>query len=283
MANKQFKDSFFRHIFRNLDELVSLHKALYDDKIAESDVVFTTLDNILLDRLKNDLSYVVQNRRFMLFEHQSSINLNMPMRFAMYFSESLKHLIPNAKAMYQTNLIHFPTPFFAVLQMGNPNGQDHTVLHLSDSFLEPQAPEDRRLELLVDVFNIDYSPERPILHKCPTLNGYSYFINEVEIRRNANYSTDQAIREAVEVCRERNILRRYLDAEYEEVKNMVTLQYNEKEAQQFWREEGREEERDTTALDMLRDNLPLDMIMKYSRLTMERIQELGRTHGIAMY
>ena len=70
---------------------------------------------------------------------------------------------------------------------------------------------------------------------------------------------------------------------------MVTLQYNEKEAQQFWREEGREEgredgrkeERDTTALDMLRDNLPLDMIMKYSRLTMERIQELGRTHGIA--
>ena len=32
---------------------------------------------------------------------------------------------------------------------------------------------------------------------------------------------------------------------------------------------GRNEERDATALDMLRDHLPLEMIMKYSRLTME--------------
>ena len=237
VANPQFKDSFFRHIFRQPDELVLLHQALYGDKVAESDITLITLENILLDRLKNDLSYVVQNRRFILCEQQSTINLNMPMRFAMYFSESLKHLIPNAKAMYQTTLIRFPTPFFGVLQMGNTDGQDHNVLRLSSSFIEPQVPEDVRLELLVDVFNIDYSPERAILKKCPTLKDYSYFISEIDIRRKAGFPLDQAIRETVELCREANILRRYLDKEYEEVKNMVTLQYNEEEARQFWRQE----------------------------------------------
>ena len=232
MANHQFKDSFFRHIFRQPDELASLHEALYGEEVTAGDIEFNAMEDILLDRLKNDLSYLVKNRRIILCEHQSTINLNMPLRFAMYFGDSLKHLIPNARAMYQSKLISIPAPFFGVLQMGNPEGQDHTVLRLSTAFIEQ---DDIRLELLVDVFNIDYSPERPILQKCPSLMGYSFFINEIEQRRKAGISTDQAIREAVEVCRERNILRRYLDEEYEEVKNMVTLQYNEDEARQFWR------------------------------------------------
>ena len=40
--------------------------------------------------------------------------------------------------------------------------------------------------------------------------------------------------------------------------------------------EGRLEERTSIALDMLRDNEPIDKIIKYSHLTPERISELAQ-------
>lgn len=41
------------------------------------------------------------------------------------------------------------------------------------------------------------------------------------------------------------------------------------------REEGRMEERTSTAIDMLRDNEPMEKIVKYSHLPEERIKELA--------
>ena len=42
------------------------------------------------------------------------------------------------------------------------------------------------------------------------------------------------------------------------------------------RTEGLDEARTTTALDMLRDNEPIEKIIKYSHLPLERIEELAQ-------
>ena len=39
---------------------------------------------------------------------------------------------------------------------------------------------------------------------------------------------------------------------------------------------GRDEERTSTAMEMLRDNEPMDKIIKYSRLSQQRIEELSK-------
>ena len=43
------------------------------------------------------------------------------------------------------------------------------------------------------------------------------------------------------------------------------------------REEGRKEERESTAVDMLRDHMDVKKIMKYTKLPPERIAELAET------
>ena len=48
------------------------------------------------------------------------------------------------------------------------------------------------------------------------------------------------------------------------------------------REEALKEERERTVLDMLSDHLPLKSIIKYSKLSVDRVMEIANSHGIAI-
>ncbi|WP_074816144.1 hypothetical protein [Selenomonas ruminantium] len=54
------------------------------------------------------------------------------------------------------------------------------------------------------------------------------------------------------------------------------MQNLQEEGRAEGRLEGRLEERTSLALDMLRDKKPIEEIIKYSRLTPERIKELAK-------
>ena len=240
MSNHQYKDSLLRHIMNRPETAASLYRALYDDDtVTAADIELVTLDNILMDRLKNDLSFVARNHRVCLLEHQSTANDNMPLRFALYLSELLRHLLPNNQAMYHRKLIKIPAPGFVVLQQGNPHAPDHDVKLLSEAFMEPSDA----LELKVDVFNIDYRPGRAILEKCPPLRDYSFFIGKVDEYLAQGINRDSAIKKALLFCKDNGVLWSYIQDTYEEVISMVTLRYDEAEAHEAYREEGRLEGR----------------------------------------
>ncbi len=73
----------------------------------------------------------------------------------------------------------------------------------------------------------------------------------------------------------RNLITDIKHQEKERVSYM-TYEMKMQEARNDGKEEGLIESSTQTALDMLRDNEPIEKIIKYSRLPLERIQELAK-------
>ena len=249
MANREYKDSLFRFLFHKPSALCSLYEAIRPGtSLSAKDIHPNTLDSILMDRIKNDISFLAFGQYIVLFGHQSTWSCNIPLRCLWYISELYRHMIPNKKAMYREKIIQVPAPQFFVFHIGDNERPDKTTLHLSEAFLAPSSC----MELSVTVLNITYDPNRPILKKCSLLHDYSFFVNEVETHyKKEHMPLDAAIRQSMDYCYRSGILSEFIDTHYEEVINMVTLWYDEKEAREYWREEaledgrekGREEER----------------------------------------
>ncbi len=79
--NYKHKDRLFIFLFSNeahkdwtLNLYNAINKSHYDDSEAIS---FNTLDDFLYMGMKNDVSFII-NGQINLYEHQSSINPNMP-------------------------------------------------------------------------------------------------------------------------------------------------------------------------------------------------------------
>lgn len=51
----------------------------------EDDLVITTMEDVIYIGMKNDLSFIIINE-LNLYEHQSTINENMPLRGLLYFA-----------------------------------------------------------------------------------------------------------------------------------------------------------------------------------------------------
>ena len=84
-ANRNFKSSVFTHLFREYGKEYELYNAIAPGSFPpDTPVKDVTLSNVLyMDRV-NDLSFVLGNKLIVFFEHQSTINKNMPLRDLIY-------------------------------------------------------------------------------------------------------------------------------------------------------------------------------------------------------
>jgi len=107
-ANKKYRDSVFTLLFSEKQKLIELYNAIegtnYPDDV---DLEITTLEDVLYMNRKNDISFTIGGKYVVLLEHQSSINLNMPLRFLIYIARVYEKLIDN-KAIYKERMIKIP-------------------------------------------------------------------------------------------------------------------------------------------------------------------------------
>ena len=83
-------------------------------------------------------------------------------------------------------------------------------------------------------------------------------------------------------------MKEFLQEHESEVIDMVNFEWNQKDFEEAVREEGweqgaaqgREEEKSAFILGMLKEKLPLETIARVSKMSVERIQELGRMHSL---
>ena len=235
-AKNNYRDSLFRKYFEHPDKLAALHELLTGIPTAEQNVEIKTLKSVLFNRLKNDISFKVGDRFIVLFEHQSTINPNMPARMLLY-SAMLYRKMLSKESIYSKKLIQLPAPEFYVLYNGKEPWTDNSKLYLSSAFAENQ----HNLELVVTVRNIRYNKDNEFLQKYKPLHDYSFFVYDVEQRVASGDSLANAIRSATDYCINHNIMRDYLSANYEEVFEMMSLRWNEKDAKKYWQKEAREE------------------------------------------
>ena len=235
-AKNNYRDSLFRKYFEHPDKLAALHELLTGIPTAEQNVEIKTLKSVLFNRLKNDISFKVGDRFIVLFEHQSTINPNMPARMLLY-SAMLYRKMLSKESIYSKKLIPLPAPEFYVLYNGKEPWTDNSKLYLSSAFAENQ----HNLELVVTVRNIRYNKDNELLQKYKPLHDYSFFVYDIEKRVASGDSLADAIRSATDYCINHNIMRDYLLVNYEEVFEMMSLRWNEKDAKKYWQKEAREE------------------------------------------
>jgi predicted transposase/invertase (TIGR01784 family) len=84
----------------------------------------------------------------------------------------------------------------------------------------------------------------------------------------------------------------FLTERSKEVYDMVSFKWDADMAKEVWQEEamqkgmqqgieqGLEKGLEKTALEMLRDKVDMNSIAKYTKLSLEKLNELGRLHGL---
>ena len=236
ITNKEVKSSAFAAYFGEPGNAARLFEALEPGvKVLPEEIDFTTLNGVLFMARKNDLAFTVKKKVLVISEHQATINLNMPLRDAIYYGRNMEKLI-EPKALYRKQRIPLPTPEFYVFYNGNDDYPAEEILRLSDSYLE--KTEEPMLDLTVKVININFPENHPILERCRPLYEYSWFIQRIKDCQKAGRNRDEAIVQAIKDCLEAGMMADFLAEHGSEAVNMLYTEFNMEDALEVRFEEG---------------------------------------------
>lgn len=116
-VNRKYKDTLFRALFSERKHLLSLYNAVNETNYTnEEDLEINTLENVIYLKMKNDISFLF-GFSLNLYEHQSSVNPNMPLRDLFYVADLLQKIVKD-KNLYSSCLVGIPTPKFVMFYNG---------------------------------------------------------------------------------------------------------------------------------------------------------------------
>lgn len=241
-ARRNYKDSLFRMIFREKKELLSLYNAIngtaYEDP---EELVVTTIEDVLYMGCKNDISFLIKNV-MNLYEHQSSVNPNMPLRGLIYVSMLYQGYIEqNNLDIYSSALLKIPAPRYLVFYNGTKEEPDRLELRLSDSFIKKEDPP--ALECRAVMLNINYGHNQELMKACRKLYEYSVFVEAIRRRLSTGLKLRAAMDLAIEDCIHSDILKEFLLKHRGEVRQMILTEYNQERHEKTLLEEGRQQGR----------------------------------------
>lgn len=165
--------------------------------------------------VRNDAAFIV-DASLSVYEHQSSICPNMPVRCLIYFTNILERMIKD-RNIYGRSLVKIPIPKFVVFYNGEEKQPEQYEMKLSDAF--ERKVDDPELELTCRVYNINHGHNQKLLQCCPVLKEYMIFIDYVrKYHKQEGYENlETAINLAINRCIEENVLRDFLKEHRSEV------------------------------------------------------------------
>ena len=238
----------------NNENLLELYNGLNGTNYTNvDDLRVNTLENAVYINMKNDVSYVFRDE-MNLYEHQSTINPNMPLRNLFYVASLLEAEIDRLeddKFIYGSNIVKIPTPRFVVFYNGKKNTEERFEYKLSDAYIS--KTDNPELELKVTVLNINIGKNKKLLEQCKTLYEYSVFVDRV--RKNLeSQNIDEAVENAVNYCIDNNILAEFLKKNRAEVISMAIFECSMEEVLEQVGKDKLEEGAFNFAAELYKDN-----------------------------
>ena len=234
---RDYKSSVFCMLWEDKEKLLSLYNAMNGTHYTNAeDLVINTLRNAVYMGMKNDTSYIF-DMSLNLYEHQSTVNPNMPLRDLLYVAQVLQRMIKDEN-LYGTSRIMIPTPKFVVFYNGTTKQPERQTLRLSDSFDKKDGTVN--LELVVEVVNINPGNNEELLENCKSLREYVIFIEKIR-KYVASMSIEAAVERAVDECIEEDVLAEFLSQNKAEAIAMSIYEYNQEAHMKCVRQEGYDE------------------------------------------
>ena len=147
-ANRQYKDTVFRMLFSEKENLLSLYNAVTGNTYQNADdLKIVTLENAIYMGMKNDLAFMLETNIY-LYEHQSTLNPNIPLRDLIYIGIEYQQYVNN-KSLYSSSLQKIPAPKFMVFYNGTDAVNDRVELRLSNAYEHLAGEPDLELKVLM--------------------------------------------------------------------------------------------------------------------------------------
>jgi len=267
---RDYKDKLFRFYFMDKRRLLSLYNALngtaYEDPEA---LEVNTLKNAIFISMKNDISFIIDSE-MCLYEHQSTLCPNMPLRGLFYFAKLYQKLV-SEKELSSPKRIIVPTPKYVVFYNGKEKNDKEFVQYLSDSF---EKKEDACMEVEVRHINVNYDTHHELLGRCREIEDYAFFIHE--IRQNAEkMPITEAVNKAIDYCIERGIMKEFLIEHRAEVASMSIEHFNMevfvKDSREVGYEEGEKNGRKAMLAKFLQSGGTPEQAMEMLGVTQEEL------------
>ena len=282
-VNNEHKDRVFKFLFGNPANrawTLALYNAIngssYDNP---DDIQFNTIEDAVYLGMKNDVSFIIVDE-MSLWEHQSSYNPNMPMRFFLYAAKLYEKYIAGSEYYpYSRTLQPVPRPKCICFYNGTAEQPERQILRLSEAF-----GGDGDIEVVVTMLNINYGKNQALMEACAPLNEYAWLVDAIRRNQRQLKNLEAAIDAAIDEMPDDFSIKRFLLQNKAEVKGMFLTEYDQEKVLEQERldsiRQGINQANKRVAADMLMERLPLPLIVKISKLPEDAIRQLASTLGI---
>ena len=307
LLNRQIKDTVFSDLFSSKKNLLALYRVFHpEDKTAtEDDVSNVTMKNILMRDLYNDLGFTVRGKLLLLVEAQSTWTVNVIFRLFLYLAETWGEYVKvTEQNIYGTKKITLPATEAYVIFTGDRKGKPETISlfeefgvslarNSSVSLARNSAPPERNSanmesgqpsykvpadERMIDLkAKVIFSDENAA-GQMDILQQYIAFSKEADKQFKEKGRTVQSLTAAIEICKQKDVLREYLQSREKEVVKIMTMLFDQGYVNDIALKEseaiGEYNKAVSTAKNFLAMGFPVEQIAQGTGLSVEEVKSL---------
>ena len=298
---RNYKDTLFRMIFGRENEQsarwrMELYNALSGKNHTNpADLELTTIENVIYITTKNDLSFLVDSQ-MTLYEQQSTLNKNMPLRGLMYFAQLYQMYVSKLKKDLYGGLVKIPVPQYVVFYNGDTNTPERYKMKLSEAFDFYEEDNKLRIEKAVDyewtadIININTKKIREDLENnneisisalnknCDALYDYIKYVNRVKANQKNKMDIKAAVDESVNWAITNNLLEGFFAEQKAEVTAMCLTEFDQELYDKNRRREGYEEGAHENAVENAKalyiNGASKELITKSLKMSLEELESI---------
>lgn len=232
VAKHTIKDSVFTNLFQDKKYLMQLYKALHpeDNDITETELSDVTIRNVLTDNIYNDLGFMVGNRLMILVEAQSTWTMNIIVRAMLYLAQTYHDYLERTKQnLYKSKKVQLPIPEVYVIYAGDRKAKPSEVSLSEEFFGGEECSIDIKVKMIYDGKEGDI------------INQYIVFTQVCNGQIALYGRTKKAVLETIRICKDRDVLKEYLESREKEVIDIMMVLYDEQEIMRSYLESEIEE------------------------------------------
>ena len=193
-----------------------------------------TLKHVLVDADYNDLGFSVGNRLLILVESQSTWTFNIIIRALMYLIQTYHDYLKRTNQnLYGSKKVNLPKPELYVIYTGNRTHIPDTLSLQKDFFDGEKIALEAKIKVLY----------------------------QEQIKQYVN--TKQAVTETIRICKNRDVLKEYLESKEQEVVDMMMTLFDDEQILKAY----------TKDIEDSRDRVTAERMIKKGKMSLEDIAD----------
>lgn len=267
---RKIRDSVFTDLFQDRKYLLQLYKVLHpeDTDVTEDEIADVTLKHVLVDADYNDLGFSVGNRLMILVECQSTWTVNIIIRAMMYLMQTYHDYFKRTKQnLYGSKRVNMPRPELYVIYTGDRKNIPNRIL-LSEEFFDG-----KKITIDAEIKVLYQENENDIVGQ------YILFSKIYNEQRCLYGNTKETITETIRICKDRNVLKEYLEKREREVVDMMMTLFDDDQIMEAYIRDVREEAAKEAAKEVAEKAAKeaAEKAAKFARETALSLAEMGLT------